>query len=255
MRIFSLGLLAVFLAFGSSGCRRGPVESEPPGALRFDGADDYVQAADQNALDVGTGDFTWEAWIKRTRTGVREDILSKKDVLADSEHDLGLLIGSDDRLNVFLRETLMGTPAVYLPSESRIGTEWTHVAAVRSQGNVTLYVDGRAEASRAVRYNVSSTGPLRIGANRLNNAGADAAPLFNFAGLIAEVRIWNVARTAEQLNAAKGQPLSGTPPGLVGYYPLNARDGSSARDRSSLRNDGSLRNGPVWAPGESPFAR
>jgi hypothetical protein len=255
MRSLSLGALAVLLALAGSACRRDPVETEPPGALQLDGSDDYVLVADHNALDLGAGNFTWEAWIKRSRSGVREDVLTKKDVFADSEHDLAMLIASDDRVNVFLRETLTGTPAVYLSSTSQIGTEWTHVAAVRSQGMVTLYVNGVAEASRAVSYNVSSTGPLLIGANRVNNAGADAAPVFNFAGLVAEVRIWNVARTAQQLNAAKGEPLSGPEPGLVGYFPLDSRAPASAEDRSQTANHGVLRNGPVWVREQGPFPR
>jgi hypothetical protein len=67
-------------------------EPVPTFALQFDGIDDYVQVPDRATLDFGTGDFTWEMWLKRGRTGIREDMLTKKDVLKESEHDLALLV-------------------------------------------------------------------------------------------------------------------------------------------------------------------
>ena len=39
-------------------------------------------------------------------------------------------------------------------------------------------------------------------------------------GSISDVRIWNVARTPEQIAANYTNRLTGTEPGLVGYWPL-----------------------------------
>ncbi|MBI2664241.1 LamG domain-containing protein [Candidatus Woesearchaeota archaeon] len=38
-------------------------------ALSFDGADDYASTADANSLDMGTGDFTVEAWVNKDSDG------------------------------------------------------------------------------------------------------------------------------------------------------------------------------------------
>lgn len=43
------------------------------------------------------GDFTWEIWLKRDRIGTREDLLTKKDIMANSEHDVALPVDQDDR--------------------------------------------------------------------------------------------------------------------------------------------------------------
>lgn len=224
-------------------------------ALRFDGTDDYVQIADDPRLDFGTGDFTWEVWVKRNRTGVREDILSKKDVFADSEHDLVLLIESNGMAEVFLRETLFGTGAMSVRSTTSIGTNWTHLAATRSGGVVSLYVNGVRERSTTIPFNVSSTGPLRIGANRGNNAGADAFPVFLFAGQIGEVRIWNVARTEQQIRETMTTCIKPGTTGLMAYYPLNDGSGQTARDASGNGLHGTLRNGPTWVGGPGDCGR
>jgi hypothetical protein len=234
-------------------CSSPTAPEQPFASLWLDGVSGFVQVAHHPVLDLGSGDFTWEVWIKRDRTGMREEILSKKDVMADSEHDLVIFIERDDRAYVFLRETLRGTVPVYLPSTSTIGTDWTHLAAVRTSGIVSLYVNGVAEAFTLVPYDVSSSGPFRIGANRLNDAPADAAPLFLFRGNISEVRVWNVARSPEAIAGSMNRHVGRGSVGLRAYYPLRETTGSVARDASGNGNTGELRGGAEWRIGEAPF--
>jgi hypothetical protein len=222
-------------------------------ALLFDGADDYVQVADAGSLDFGTGDFTWEVWLQRSRTNTREDVLAKKDVFADSEHDVVLLIESDGRANAFLRDS-PGRSTVIVSSVSRIGTEWTHIAMTRSGGIVRLYVNGVLEGTGSAPFNVSSNGPFRIGANRVNNAGADAGPVFAFAGQVHEVRVWNVARSGQQIAEGLLQCFARGTAGLVGYYRFDEGSGNTVLDASGNGNNGILVNEPLWvtAPRRCP---
>ena len=41
-------------------------------------------------------------------------------------------------------------------------------------------------------------------------------------GVIDEVRIWNVARTATEIGTVRCTPLDGTEPGLIAYLPFDA---------------------------------
>lgn len=218
-------------------------------ALRFDGLDDYVQVPDHDLLDAGTGDFTWEVWLKRSRTDIREDVLSKKDVFADSEHDVVLLIEQDGRANAFLREFPWRGPTVIVSSTSRVGTDWTHLAMTRSGGVVRLYVNGVLEGTGTASFDVGSSGPLRIGANRINNAGADASPVFPFAGQVHEVRLWSVSRSTGEIGAGMLHCTPRGAAGLVGLYRFDQGTGTAARDLSGHGNDGVLRNGPTWVGG------
>lgn len=237
-------LLSVWALTTACGKDPSGSEEEKAYALMLNGASSYVQVRDTAALDAGTGDFTWEVWVRRARMGVREDVLDKKDVLADAEHDLALLIDDRNRANAFLGQDAFSQ--VYLTSTSVIDTAWTHLAVTRSNGIVTLYVNGVAERSAQVSYDVSSTGPLRIGANRLNNAGADAAPVFPFAGLIDDVRIWNTARTAQQIQSGMQERVRSDAAGLVASFRFNEGEGILARDDSGRGNNGELRNGAGW---------
>lgn len=242
---------------GASGRASVSVVPGPPSgtvnAVRFDGVDDYVQVADAPSLDFGTGDFTWEVWLRRSRTDRREDVLSKKDLFADSWHDVVLLIESDGRANAFLRLT-PGSSTVIVSSEGRIGTEWTHVAMTRSGGLVRLYVNGALEGTGTAAFDVSSTGPLRIGANRINDAGPDAPPVFPFAGQVHEVRVWSTARTGQQVADGMLQCIPRGTPGLVADLRFTEGSGTVAADASGNGNSGALKNGTAWvvAPARCP---
>ena len=68
-----------------------------------------------------------------------------------------------------------------------------------------------------------------------------------FDGVLDEVRIWNVARSQSQIQAARYQQLtSGT--GLVARYGLNEGSGTSAASSVAGAPDGTLTNGPSGRP-------
>jgi hypothetical protein len=220
-----------------------------PRALAFDGTDDFVQVPASTSLYGATRDFTWEIWLKPSRTGVRGDVMTKKDVFADSEHDVAFVHEATGRVSAFLRDRPFTGSTVIITSRSSIGTEWTHVAMARSADSVRLYVNGVLQRTGFAPFSVVSNGPLRIGANRLNDAGPDAAPVLPFAGLVHEVRVWSVARTDAQIAAAARGCVSRQSAGLVADYRFNEATGTTVRDVSGAGNNGTLRNGPVWVAG------
>lgn len=89
---------------------------------------------------------------------------------------------------------------------------WVHVALTTSDDDGTrLFVDGVSigAASSAVALPNS----LRLG--------------HGFGGNIAEVRVWDVARTASQIAALRARRLTGLETGLLGYWPLSGGSGQS----------------------------
>ena len=62
----------------------------------------------------------------------------------------------------------------------------------------------------------------------------------SFNGIIDEVRIWNVARTQQEIQQYMHQQLTGTEPGLVGYWQFNEGTGNTAYDKTVNANHGSL---------------
>lgn len=237
------------LAAAAGACNGGAGSDPAFKALRFDGADDFVQVPTSPSFDVGTGDFTWEIWLKRDSIMRREDVLTKKDLLADSEHDAAIYFERDGTVNAFLRSHPLDR-TVIVSSQGAIGTGWSHIAMVRSSGLLKLYVNGGLQGGASAPFSITSTGPLRIGANRANNTGAEGAPVFAFVGLVDEVRIWNVARTDAQISAAASRQCSrGAEPGLVASYHFEQKSGTTLPDASGTGNAGTFRNGPVWSAG------
>ncbi len=225
-----------------------PVTVLAPRALRFDGVDDYVQVANSPTIAAGTSSFTWEIWLKRERTGTREDVLTRKDVFADSEHDVAIYFDEFDRVNAFARDH-PDRNTTTVTSSARVGTDWTHVAMVRSLGAFHLYVNGVLQRTGFASFILTTNGPLRIGANRANNAGPDGAPVFPFAGLVHEVRIWSSARTAEQIAEAARRCVPRQQFSLIADYRFTEGTGTTLGDASGTGNVGTLRNGPTWVTG------
>jgi hypothetical protein len=65
-----------------------------------------------------------------------------------------------------------------------------------------------------------------------------------FKGQISDVRIYDRALSAEEVEQLyKGYDIRN---GLVGHWPLNEGQGTTAYDRSGNGNDGTLIGGPTW---------
>ena len=66
-----------------------------------------------------------------------------------------------------------------------------------------------------------------------------------FEGLMDEVRVWNVVRSADDIRATMSNRVWGTEPGLVGYWRFDEGAGATAYDLAPPANHLSL-VGPKW---------
>jgi hypothetical protein len=110
---------------------------------------------------------------------------------------------------------------------------WTHLAGTYDGATLRLYVNGALVASTAKTGNVFDVTELRL-CRHPRNIG------FFLDGTIDEVRIWNVARTSQQIHDNYLHALAGDEPGLVGYYRFDEGAGQVVVDSSSAGNDGFL---------------
>jgi hypothetical protein len=136
---------------------------------------------------------------------------------------------------------MMGKPAVEMSCASRIlrapydfeTNTWYHLAGTYDGKLMTAFVNGEEVGSQRL------TGPITIDDSDLMIGKGD--PKYSmgeyFQGDLGEIRIWNVARSPEDLQAAMKKRLTGKEPGLVAYWTF---DDGTARDFSTNGNNGVL---------------
>ncbi|MBD2203270.1 RICIN domain-containing protein [Calothrix sp. FACHB-1219] len=64
-------------------------------------------------------------------------------------------------------------------------------------------------------------------------------------GKLAEIRVWKVALTKEEIEVNSKTQLTGNEPGLVAYYPLNEATGTAVKNQTGDGNDGTI-SGASW---------
>lgn len=200
--------------------------------ISFDGADDYVIAGAVNLSNVS---FTVELWAKRAATGVYHQLASQG--TDSSENNCWQLVFTSTDTVGF---TFWG-PGVYTTPFTSTG--WHHWAATYNVTNdvVCIYRDGILAASTtnsAIDY--QQTGPLYIGRY------FDGATPRHFSGILDDVRVWNVARTGEAIQADLSHPLTGAEPNLMAYWPFDEGAGTNVFDATSNGYDGTLFGGAQW---------
>ena len=125
---------------------------------------------------------------------------------------------------------------------------WYHVAGVYSGDSIMIYINGVLRGLNIVSGGmIPSTGNLCIG-----ESPGWLGRSFN--GRIDEVRFWNYGRTQSQITSTICSSLTGTEPGLVGYWKLDANNGTnSAINSVAGGNNGILINttlASVWQGGD-----
>ena len=115
--------------------------------------------------------------------------------------------------------------------------EWTHVAAVAGSGGMKLYLNGALVAANPYTGCFKGLGPenpSRLG--QTVTEGVDDTP---FDGELAEVRVWQTARSQEQIRDNLLKPLTGNEEGLAGLWNF-ADPANPGRDASPNHHDGKL---------------
>ncbi|RTY36918.1 DUF4347 domain-containing protein, partial [Chlorobium phaeovibrioides] len=231
-----------------------PVQRATGMGLVFDGTDDYVNAGANAALQI-TGDLTVETWANFEsldhNSAPSTLVLQGLGSIDNSQSSNNILylfrINTDKTLNVFweygtgTNVTLTSTIAASVNAG-----EWHHYSFVRDAANKTLtfLVDG-VKLGEAISYSSNPVGgdstPLIIGAEYQY----DGAVVSEFKGMIDDVRIWNVARSAAEIAAAMSSRLASTTANLVANFRLDEQ-GSSTIKSSNGTYTGTLSGNPQF---------
>lgn len=129
---------------------------------------------------------------------------------------------------------------------------WNHVAVSFDGELVKVYVNGELKVTDS-RYAGKTPPPTPI-----RYLGSLDVP---FGGMIDEVRIWNTARTADEIDNNRSVTLTGSEPGLVGYWNFDTAtattvpDISAANDNYGTITSATLINNGYTTAGIDPMVR
>ncbi len=162
----------------------------------FGGGDDYV---DINATVVSNSAFTITAWIKSDTAGTAQAIVGQ------------WASGESGRMDFLKRATnilslYFGGAEIVAGSTTISANVWYFVIATYDGSTATIYINGAYENSASYSSGVSQTDTI------IGNYDEFGSEFFN--GQIAEVRIYNIALTADeiqtlyQLNLPDYSPVS-----------------------------------------------
>lgn len=187
----------------------------------FDGDDDYGEGT-RETWRGGSNPFTVEAWTYRTRNdGTEQPVISYYQSADDAAPDAWELGFAKDGTAYF--ETPEGRVEAAVPGQAR--RKWHHLAGVRTDAELILYIDGKAAATNTLAFGAGDDGSGRhIQIGRSLKTGA------YFGGRIDEVRYWGAARSAAEIAALMWTNLRGAQTNLLECYPLNEGAGVHIHD-------------------------
>ncbi|WP_434222749.1 tetratricopeptide repeat protein [Limnospira platensis CENA597] len=161
-----------------------------------------------------TGDLTVEFWLylRRWPEGWTE-IISK--FVSDEQNEFCFRLKDGQRAQwYFGKGEAFAKPVDWVPREDMRLHEWVHVACVRKVGEYgRIYFDGvlRREADWSGEPEaVGTEATVRLMAHSDGKRFND--------GKLSEVRIWNRARSADEIREGMYEALTGDEPGLVGVW-------------------------------------
>ena len=231
------------------GSTETPTPTLPPSttnkAISFDGVDDYLEVPNDSSLNMGTGDFTLEAWINldNSITESFPTIVYKGGGSAAENGYWWNYYLPEDRLDIRISDGI--TRKIFV-SDTNLGLNdytWHHIAVVvnrsPSSDTATFYVDGVERGSETATdiatKNIDSNDPLHMGSINTRR------PL---TGILDEVRIFKEARSSSQIQndmSAEIVPSSS----MVGYWKFN----DNTQDSTANANHATAFNGPSFVNG------
>jgi len=218
-------------------------------SLDFDGTDDYVNFGTNSPLYSNTT-LTVEAWIKTTTTTNPANILTWGNSSTSSGDNIQIRI-QDNKL-LYGSNVPSGSWISCLGNTTINNGQWVHIAVVKNNNNVQLYVNGVADGS-GTNTNIANVNRMVIG---IYYERGDVYNSMAFEGKIDEMRIWNDVRTETEIrqNMYRELPNPAGETNLVAYYKFNETIGISLAD-SKGSSTGTLTSmtGNEWETSSAMF--
>jgi hypothetical protein len=176
---------------GNNGkCYNNPsfVSGKVSNAICFSGGTSYVEVKSYDAINFGSGDFSFDAWVKRSPGDNGTRVIIDKRMKNGSNYYGYSVFLLDGQLYLQLATgsyfNLTSTPPLTVPSDG----DWHFVAVTvrRNPALIMFYVDDNSGWNmHSQAGSVTSTEPLRVGMRSLSSGGGGS-----FLGCIDELELY-----------------------------------------------------------------
>jgi len=225
-------------------------------SLKFDGSNDFVSRTYTNDSELapGTSPFSVSTWFKHPSTVTGTDTLISRYSSTGSGGGYKVYMNSSGYICFGIDDdTTWGPDDSACTTVSYADSNWHHVLAIKGTSTIAVYIDGVQKASTTLTTTNSLTGSSPAFYVGIDSDGASNP----WDGFIDEVRVYNSARSEEQINQeyiSKGTNKginvilgSGATPeslsnGLVGHWKMDEPSWSGAAGEV-LDSSGNSNNG------------
>ena len=186
-------------------------------------------------ISIASSDFTLETWCSTALTAnmIAQYVSTGVGKMSFGVDGSGYLVLSLDG------QSHKSTKAVVAKQK------WVHIAVTKTNDRVCFYANGESAGEVATKY----TGALLNTALEIGNAGGTSQ-----VGFLRDVRVWDVARTAEAIKDDFDRQLSGKESNLIGYWPLTEQAGSKVKNWVT-GTECALPTCQTWWSGDLKFMR
>ena len=221
------------------------------GSASLDGVNDWVDLPDSIAVALGDGsDMTMEAWVKL-------DYDNQADRGAGAIFSINSSSGANV-LQLYVSTLLAnygqirvfdGGDSAYEIGAPQVANDvWVHVAYTLEGTTGTYYLDGVLMGTHDQSTPLSTADQWSFGQEY------DGSTASNFTkGLVDEIRVWNKARSQNEIQRDMFQQLTGDEDGLTTYIPFDVITGTNVLDQSSNGFNLSLEGGTTSSNETHPY--
>lgn len=225
-------------------------------SLSFDGGDRVVVP---DSPSLNPSQITVETWVNLRRLAPidywdNQFLIYKGDDRMQGSYYLSQNSQDGDQFHFYLGANSIDQVIAHTPNLNLETNRWYHVARTYDGSNLKIYVDGVLQGITPANITIGNTGLLTFGYHNMTDWE------YFLDGLMDEIRIWNVAKTQDEIQASMNRRLIGNEPGLVGYWRLDEEIGQVAVDSSLNVNHGQLgttfetdTDDPTYMPFGGPF--
>ena len=189
-----------------------PGSAVSPGYGYFDGSGDYVSFGYQEHM-TGINALTMECWLYRQNNGHFE-------FMGKNYRLFQFAINSSEEVHFYkgYGNSSQQDYQSWDTDQHISANTWYHLAITWEGNAVRLYINGELawETNNAVDLPIPEARHYSFDLGRRGGENS-----YYFEGRLYEARLWNVARSQEEIQAAQYSSLEGDEEGLIGYWPMN----------------------------------